>query len=125
MSDLIKVIGISAKGFHGVFASERKLGQKFVVDVELTSSLKNLNDDLTSDFVCAKSCYGYENVGKYLKFSAIRSECCLIDKNFLGNIISIEASEHIMPWHGGFFMRNWRRKEKFSRALCWRNAAMI
>ena len=32
----------------------------------------------------------------------------------LGNIISIEASEHIMPWHGGFFMRNWRRKEKFS-----------
>jgi len=43
----------------------------------------NLNDDLTSDFVCAKSCYGYENVGKYLKFSAIRSECCLIDKNFL------------------------------------------
>ena len=19
-----------------------------------------------------------------------------------------------MPWHGGFFMRNWRRKEKFS-----------
>ncbi len=47
MSDLIKVIGISAKGFHGVFASERKLGQKFVVDVELTSSLKNLNDDLS------------------------------------------------------------------------------
>ena len=47
MSDLIKVIGISAKGFHGVFASERKIGQKFVVDVELTSSLKNLNDDLS------------------------------------------------------------------------------
>ena len=47
MSDLIKVIGISAKGFHGVFASERELGQKFVVDVELTSSLKNLNDDLS------------------------------------------------------------------------------
>ncbi len=44
---------------------------------------KNLNDDFTSDFVCAKSCYGYENVEKYLKFSAIRSECCLIDKNFL------------------------------------------
>ena len=46
MSDLIKVIGISAKGFHGVFESEQKRGQKFVVDVELTSSLKNLNDDL-------------------------------------------------------------------------------
>ena len=47
MSDLIKVIGISAKGFHGVFASEQKRGQKFVVDVVLTSSLKNLNDDLS------------------------------------------------------------------------------
>ena len=44
---------------------------------------KNLNKDFTSDFVCAKSCYGYENVGKYVKFSAIRSECCLIDKKFL------------------------------------------
>ena len=43
-----------------------------------------------------------------------RSVRNLINKNILGNIISIEASEHIMPWHGGFFMRNWRRKEKFS-----------
>ena len=34
--------------------------------------------------------------------------------NAEGNIVSIEASEHIMPWHGGFFMRNWRRKEKYS-----------
>ena len=36
MSDLIKVIGISAKGFHGVFASEQRRGQRFVVDIELT-----------------------------------------------------------------------------------------
>ena len=39
---------------------------------------RNFNTDFTSDFVCAKRCYGYENVKKYLKFSAIRSECCLI-----------------------------------------------
>ena len=32
----------------------------------------------------------------------------------LGKIISLEASEHIMPWHGGFFMRNWRRKTSYS-----------
>ena len=44
---------------------------------------KNLNKDFTSDFVCAKSCYGFEDVGKYVKFSAIKSECCLIDKKFL------------------------------------------
>ena len=47
MSDLIKVIGISAKGFHGVFASEQRRGQRFVVDIEITLPLKNLNDDLS------------------------------------------------------------------------------
>jgi predicted dehydrogenase len=54
-------------------------------------------------------------VGLVLRYSQhARSVRDLINKNALGNIISIEASEHIMPWHGGFFMRNWRRKEKFS-----------
>ena len=38
----------------------------------------------------------------------------LIDNDSLGKIISLEASEHIMPWHGGFFMRNWRRKTSYS-----------
>ena len=54
-------------------------------------------------------------VGLVLRYSQhARSVRELIKTNVLGNIISIEASEHIMPWHGGFFMRNWRRKEKFS-----------
>ena len=54
-------------------------------------------------------------VGLVLRYSQhARSVRELINKSVLGNIISIEASEHIMPWHGGFFMRNWRRKEKFS-----------
>tara|TARA_A100001015_G_scaffold246474_1_gene282903 strand:- start:127 stop:711 length:585 start_codon:yes stop_codon:yes gene_type:complete len=58
-------------------------------------------------------------VGLVLRYSQhARSVRNLIDKNILGNIISIEASEHIMPWHGGFFMRNWRRKEKFSGVIC-------
>lgn len=47
---------------------------------------RNFNTDFTSDFVCAKRCYGYENVKKYLKFSAIRSECCLIEKKFLKSV---------------------------------------
>lgn len=47
---------------------------------------KNYNKDLTSDFVCAKRCYGYEDVKKYLEFSAIRSECCLIKKSFLESV---------------------------------------
>jgi predicted dehydrogenase len=32
----------------------------------------------------------------------------------LGNIASIEASEHIPPYHGAFFMRDWRRHSKFA-----------
>ena len=61
--------------------------------------------------------FGHDQVlvGLVLRYSQhARSINDLINKNILGNIISIEASEHIMPWHGGFFMRNWRRKEKFS-----------
>ena len=54
-------------------------------------------------------------VGLVLRYSQhARSVRELINKNIIGDVISIEASEHIMPWHGGFFMRNWRRKEKYS-----------
>ena len=54
-------------------------------------------------------------VGLVLRYSQhARSVRELIDSNIIGEVVSIEASEHIMPWHGGFFMRNWRRKEKYS-----------
>lgn len=36
------------------------------------------------------------------------------DQGVLGDIASIEASEHIAPYHGGFFMRDWRRHSKYS-----------
>jgi predicted dehydrogenase len=29
----------------------------------------------------------------------------------LGDIVSLEANEHIAPYHGGFFMRDWRRRD--------------
>jgi predicted dehydrogenase len=32
----------------------------------------------------------------------------------LGEIVSIEASEHIPPYHGAFFMRDWRRYERYA-----------
>ena len=32
----------------------------------------------------------------------------------LGDIASIEASEHIPPYHGAFFMRDWRRYSKYA-----------
>ena len=32
----------------------------------------------------------------------------------IGDVVSIEASEHIPPHHGAFFMRDWRRYERYS-----------
>ena len=61
--------------------------------------------------------YGKEKVlvGLVLRYSKhARSIRKLIKEDALGKIISLEASEHIMPWHGGFFMRNWRRKTSYS-----------
>jgi predicted dehydrogenase len=36
------------------------------------------------------------------------------EQGMLGDIVSIEASEHLGPYHGAFFMRDWRRYEKLS-----------
>jgi dihydroneopterin aldolase len=47
MSDKLNLTGIRGFGYHGVFESERKNGQEFVVDVEIETKFKNLNDDLT------------------------------------------------------------------------------
>jgi dihydroneopterin aldolase len=47
VNDLIRIIGVEAKGFHGVLESERKRGQKFIVDVELRMTLSKLNNDLS------------------------------------------------------------------------------
>jgi predicted dehydrogenase len=32
----------------------------------------------------------------------------------LGRVVSLEANEHIAPYHGSFFMRDWRRMVKWS-----------
>ncbi len=40
MTDTIRLIGVRAKGFHGVFEHEKRDGQEFVVDVELELDLR-------------------------------------------------------------------------------------
>ena len=47
MSDSIKIEGITAIGFHGVYTEERAKGQKFIVDVKLSLSLQGIKDDLS------------------------------------------------------------------------------
>ena len=48
--DTITITGITAVGFHGVFDSERRDGQPFVVDVVLQLDLRDAGatDDLTA-----------------------------------------------------------------------------
>ena len=47
MSDSIKIKGIAAIGFHGVYTEERAKGQKFIVDVKLSLPLQGIKDDLS------------------------------------------------------------------------------
>ena len=49
-------------------------------------SYRNLNLSYSSKLVCAKSCYGFENKSEIIEFSAIHSECCIVDKFFLRKI---------------------------------------
>ncbi|KAB7746495.1 2-amino-4-hydroxy-6-hydroxymethyldihydropteridine diphosphokinase [Nostocoides sp. F2B08] len=47
-SDLVEITGIRARGFHGVFAEERRDGQDFVVDIAVDADLAaaGSSDDL-------------------------------------------------------------------------------
>lgn len=61
--------------------------------------------------------FGHENlsVGLVLRYAPLyRDLLAARDSGQLGKIVSIEAAEHIYPYHGAFFMRDWRRYEKWS-----------
>lgn len=56
--------------------------------------------------------YGHDRllVGLVLRYSPLYRDLRKAQEaGLLGNIVSIEASEHIQPYHGAFFMRDWRR----------------
>ena len=49
-------------------------------------------------------------VGLVLRYSQHMVDLrAALKKGLLGQIVSLEASEHIAPYHGAFFMRDWRR----------------
>jgi predicted dehydrogenase len=54
-------------------------------------------------------------IGLVLRYAPLyRDLVAARDAGQLGQIASIEASEHIAPYHGAFFMRDWRRKGGYS-----------
>lgn len=54
-------------------------------------------------------------VGLVLRYSPLYQDLISAkEQGTLGEITSIEATEHIPPHHGAFFMRDWRRMEKYA-----------
>lgn len=61
--------------------------------------------------------YGHDRllVGLVLRYSPLyRDLRAAQEEGRLGDVVSIEASEHIQPYHGAFFMRDWRRYGRYA-----------
>ncbi|BCH56067.1 Gfo/Idh/MocA family protein [Agrobacterium vitis] len=61
--------------------------------------------------------YGHDRllVGLVLRYSPLYRDLRQAQADgLLGNVVSIEASEHIEPYHGAFFMRDWRRYGRYT-----------
>lgn len=61
--------------------------------------------------------YGSDNVmvGLVLRYAPLYVSLRKAQADgLIGDVASIEASEHIPPYHGAFFLRDWRRYEKYS-----------
>jgi 7,8-dihydroneopterin aldolase/epimerase/oxygenase len=93
MSDSIKITGIKALGFHGVFPEERLAGQEFVVDAELNLDLAPAgdSDDLTKtiDYSKVAELIHHEIVGTPVNL--IESLATRISKCILKEFKSVES----------------------------------
>jgi predicted dehydrogenase len=61
--------------------------------------------------------YGHDRllVGLVLRYSPLYKDLRKAQaEGLLGDVVSIEASEHIAPYHGAFFMRDWRRYNHYA-----------
>lgn len=73
--------------------------------------------DQTYELAALMGRYGHDRllVGLVLRYAPLyRDLLAARDAGQLGKIVSVEAAEHIFPYHGAFFMRDWRRYEKWS-----------
>lgn len=73
--------------------------------------------DQTYELAALMGRYGHDRllVGLVLRYAPLyRDLLAARDQGQLGKIVSVEAAEHIFPYHGAFFMRDWRRYEKWS-----------
>lgn len=76
-----------------------------------------INEEQTLAMAALVRQYGSDNiiVGLVLRYSPLFIDLMHAkQQGQLGEIASIEATEHIRPFHGAFFQRDWRRYEKYA-----------
>lgn len=76
-----------------------------------------INEEQTMEMAKLVRQYGEARilVGLVLRYSPLYHDLLAArDAGQLGEITSIEATEHIKPYHGAFFQRDWRRLEKYA-----------
>lgn len=76
-----------------------------------------INEEQTMEMAKLVRQYGEARilVGLVLRYSPLYHNLLAArDAGQLGEITSIEATEHIKPYHGAFFQRDWRRLEKYA-----------
>ncbi|MBU9811998.1 Gfo/Idh/MocA family oxidoreductase [Rahnella sp. C60] len=76
-----------------------------------------INEEQTLAMAALIRQYGSDNiiVGLVLRYSPLFIDLMHArQQGLLGEIASIEATEHIRPFHGAFFQRDWRRYEKYA-----------
>ncbi|MGV0908737.1 Gfo/Idh/MocA family protein [Martelella sp. FOR1707] len=88
---------------HGVKVFTEK---PVVIDEQQTFDMASLLGEYGADRVL---------VGLVLRYSDLYRDLRQAQSDGrIGNVVSIEASEHIAPYHGAFFMRDWRRYRRYA-----------
>ncbi len=86
--DQIAVTGLTAFGFHGVLPEERKLGQRFVVDLFLELPLETRSDSL-ADTV------NYAEVAAAVR-AEIEGEPCHLIETLAGRIADVVLAQPLV-----------------------------
>lgn len=76
-----------------------------------------IDEEQTMEMAALLAEYGTESVlvGLVLRYSDLyRDLRSAQSEGAIGTVTSIEASEHIAPYHGAFFMRDWRRHTRYA-----------
>jgi len=91
----------------GLRAGVRVFTEKpVVIDEEQTMTMARLLAEYGDESVMVGLVLRYSDLYRDLRAAQAQGQ--------IGTITSIEASEHIAPYHGAFFMRDWRRYTRYA-----------